>query len=99
MDKQSNALITFNDEPEDAISTLNGVACLLKMLADSADTGVSPYKHIGDACYTLGAFIEAATYKLENTIFNTDKLTPILLKPSHPIRPIGQPYRVALLFV
>lgn len=32
MDKQSNALITFNDEPEDAISALNGAACLLKML-------------------------------------------------------------------
>lgn len=70
MDKQSNALITFNDEPEDAISALNGAACLLKMLADSADR---PYKHIGDAYYTLGAVIQAATYKLENTIFNTDK--------------------------
>lgn len=73
MDKQSNALITFNDEPEDAISALNGAVCLLKMLADSADTGVSPYKHTDDAYYTLGAVIEAATYKLENTIFNTDK--------------------------
>ena len=31
MDKQSKALITFNDEPEDAISALNGAACPLKM--------------------------------------------------------------------
>lgn len=73
MDKQSKALITFNDEPEAAISALNGAACLLKMLADSADTGICPDNHVGDAYYTLGAVIEAATYKLENTIFNTDK--------------------------
>lgn len=73
MDRQSNALITFNDEPEDAISALNGAACLLKMLAGSADAGICPDKHVGDAYYTLGAIVEAATYKLENTIFNTDK--------------------------
>lgn len=73
MDKQSKTLITFNDEPEDAISALNGTACLLKMLADAADAGAYPDNHIGDACFTLGAVIEAATHKLEETIFNTDK--------------------------
>ena len=40
MDKQSKALITFNDEPEDAISALNGAACPLKMLAGRADAGI-----------------------------------------------------------
>lgn len=73
MDKQSKALITFNDEPEDAISALNGAACLLKMLAGAADDGICQDNHVDDAYYTLGAVIEAATYKLENTIFNTDK--------------------------
>ncbi|RGT44319.1 MULTISPECIES: hypothetical protein [unclassified Collinsella] len=73
MDKQSDTLITFNDEPEDAISALNGAACLLKMLADSADAGTCPYKHIGDAYYTLGAVIEAATHKLGETVFSSDK--------------------------
>ena len=73
MDKQSKALITFNDEPEDAISALKGAACLLKMLAGTADAGVCPENHIGDAYFTLGAVIEAATHKLEETIFNTDK--------------------------
>lgn len=73
MDKQSDTLITFNDEPEDAISALNGAACLLKMLADSADAGTCPCKHIGDAYYTLGAVIEAATHKLGETVFSSDK--------------------------
>lgn len=73
MDKQSKALITFNDEPEDAISALNGAACLLKMLAGADDACVCPDNHIGDAYFTLGAVIEAATHKLEETIFNTDK--------------------------
>ena len=49
MDKQSKALITFNDEPEDAISALNGAACLLKMLAGAADAGICPDNHVGDA--------------------------------------------------
>lgn len=47
MDKQSKALITFNDEPEDAISALNGAACLLKMLAGAADAGICPDNHVG----------------------------------------------------
>ena len=41
MDKESKALITFNDEPEDAISALNGAACLLKMLAMRAYAQIS----------------------------------------------------------
>lgn len=49
MDIQSKALITFNDEPEDAISALNGAACLLKMLAGAADAGICPDNHVGDA--------------------------------------------------
>lgn len=73
MDKQSKTLITFNDEPEDAISALNGAACLLKMLAGAADAGVCPDNHIGDAYFTLGAVIEAATHKPEETIFDNDK--------------------------
>lgn len=73
MDKQSEALITFNDEPEGAISALNGAACLLKILAGAADAGMCPENHVGDAYYTLGAVIEAATHKLGETIFNTDK--------------------------
>lgn len=62
MDKQSKALITLNDEPEDAISVLNGAACLLKMLAGAANAGICPDNHVGDAYYTLGAVIEAATH-------------------------------------
>lgn len=73
MDKQSKTLITFNDEPEDTISALNGAACLLKMLAGAADAGECPDNHIGDAYFTLGAVIEAATHKLEETIFDNDK--------------------------
>ena len=73
MDKQSKALITFNDEPEDAISALNGAAYLLKMLAGAADAGTCPDNHVGDAYYTLGAVIEAATHKLGETVFSSDK--------------------------
>lgn len=53
MDKQSKALITFNDEPEDAISALNGAACPLKMLAGRADAGICPDNYDGEDYYVL----------------------------------------------
>lgn len=53
MDKQNKALITFNDEPEDAISALNGAACPLKMLAGRADAGICPDNYDGEEYYVL----------------------------------------------
>lgn len=43
------------------------------MLAGAADAGICPDNYLGDAYYTLGTVIEAATHKLGETVFSSDK--------------------------
>ena len=57
--------MTYNADPENAITDLRGVACILDVMA-TADATM--FRSIGDAYGVLGEVIKAATDRLEKSM-------------------------------